>query len=278
MRIDSHQHFWKFDPSRDSWITDEMSVLRRDFLPYDLRPELTANGFTGSVVVQASQSETETHFLLDLAKHDSSILGVVGWINFMSPDIADRLSYFRQFNKLCGFRHILQAESDDRFMLRDEFLRGVNLLAQFGFTYDILIYPRQLPAAIELVANIPNQTFVLDHIAKPEIAIGKLNPWAAAIRELATSPNVYCKLSGLITEANWNCWKLSDFTPYLDVVFESFGTDRLMFGSDWPVCLVAGSYSAVVNLISSYLEQLPADKKAAIFGGNAVRFYGLEVI
>lgn len=260
----------------NSWISDEMSVLRRDFLPHDLRPELTANNFTGSVVVQTSQSESETHFLLDLAKNDLSILGVVGWVNLMSPDVADRLCYFRQFNKLRGFRHILQAESDDRFMLRDEFLRGVRSLAQFGFTYDILIYPRQLPAAIELVANISNQKFVLDHIAKPEFTIARLSPWAASIRELASGPNVHCKLSGLVTEADWHCWKPSDFTPYLDVVFESFGPDRLMFGSDWPVCLVAGSYSDVVNLISSYLEQFSSSEKAAIFGGNAARFYGLE--
>jgi L-fuconolactonase len=251
MRVDAHQHFWKFDRARDTWITDEMSVLRRDFLPQDLRPELAANDFAGSIAVQASQSESETHFLLDLAQHDSSILGVVGWINLMSPDIADRLSYFRQFKKLCGFRHIVQAESDDRFMLRDDFLRGVDSLAQFDFTYDILIYPRQLPAAIELVASIPNQKFVLDHMAKPEISTGNLDPWAAAIRELATSQNVHCKLSGMVTEANWECWKLSDFTPYLDVVFESFGSDRLIFGSDWPVCLVAGSYSEVVHLVSS---------------------------
>ncbi len=278
MRIDAHQHFWKFDRARDTWITDEMSVLRREFLPQDLRPELAANDFAGSIAVQASQSESETHFLLDLAKRDSSILGVVGWVNLMSPDIADRLSYFRQFKTLCGFRHIVQAESDDRFMLRDDFLRGVDSLAQFDFTYDILIYPRQLPAAIELVASFPNQKFVLDHMAKPEISTGKLDPWAAAIRELATSPNVHCKLSGMVTEANWKCWKLSDFTPYLDVVFESFGPDRLIFASDWPVCLVAGSYSEVVHLVSSYLDPLPSDKKAAIFGGNAARFYGLETL
>jgi len=276
MRIDAHQHFWKFDRARDTWITDEMSALRREFLPQDLRPELAANDFAGSIAVQASQSESETHFLLDLAKRDSSILGVVGWVNLMSPDIADRLSYFRQFKTLFGFRHIVQAESDDRFMLRDDFLRGVDSLAQFDFTYDILIYPRQLPAAIELVARFPNQKFVLDHMAKPEISTGKLDPWAAAIRELATSPNVHCKLSGMVTEANWKCWKLSDFTPYLDVVFESFGPDRLIFASDWPVCLVAGSYSEVVHLVSSYLDPLPSDKKAAIFGGNAARFYGLE--
>ena len=278
MRIDAHQHFWKFDPARDTWITDEMSVLRRDFLPQDLRPELAANDFAGSIAVQASQWESETHFLLDLAKHDSSILGVVGWVNLMSADIADRLSYFRQFKTLCGFRHIVQAESDDRFMLRDDFLRGVDSLTQFDFTYDILIYPRQLPAAIELVASIPNQKFVLDHLAKPEISTCKLDPWAAAIRELATRPNVHCKLSGMVTEANWKCWKLSDFTPYLDVVFESFGPDRLIFASDWPVCLVAGSYSEVVHLVWSYLEPLPSDKKAAIFGGNTARFYGLETL
>jgi L-fuconolactonase len=274
--IDAHQHFWKFDPVRDGWITDVMSVLKRDFLPRELMDELDANGVDGCVSVQASQSEEETVFLLDLAARFPRIAGVVGWLDLRADNLPERLEYFSRYEKLRGFRHIVQAEADDRFMLRDDFLRGISRLKEYGFTYDILIYPRQLPAAIELVEQFPEQPFVLDHIAKPAIKKKESAGWAEQIKELAAAPNVMCKLSGLITEADWKHWRPDGFKPYLDVVFEAFGCDRLMFGSDWPVCLLAGSYQRVKQLVEDYVRDRAETEKENIFGGNAIRFYRLK--
>jgi L-fuconolactonase len=276
MRIDAHQHFWTYQPARDGWITDEMSILKRDFLPEDLLPELGSAGIEGCIAVQADQSEEETRFLLGLADKHPTILGVVGWVDLRAPDIAERLARFRRFKSLCGFRHIVQAELDDRFMLQADFRRGISCLAQFDFTYDILIYPRQLRTAIALVEAYPEHRFVVDHAAKPEIRSGKLQPWGQLMHELAAAPNVFCKLSGLITEADWTRWKSIDLKPYLDIVFEAFGPQRLLFGSDWPVCLLAGNYSQVVSLLSSYLKGRPREEQAAIFGGNAARVYRLN--
>jgi len=275
MRIDSHQHFWKYNPIRDQWITDEMAVIRRDFLPENLLPELRANSIDGCIAVQADQSAAETQFLLDLAKRNSLIRGVVGWIDLRAENVADCMAMFSQNEKLRGFRHIVQAEPDDRFMLQPSFLRGITRLAEFGFTYDILIYPRQLPAAVELVTRFSDQRFVIDHVAKPEIKAKRTMPWAQQMREIARNRNVYCKVSGLITEADWKGWKPDDFKPYLDTVFEIFGADRVMFGSDWPVCLLAGSYSKVVQLIADYTNNFSAEDKEKIFGLNAARFYGI---
>ena len=276
MQIDSHQHFWKYDVQRHSWITDEMKVLKRDYLPADLLPELQANGMSGCITVQVDQSEQETQFLLELARQHDVIKGVVGWVDLQSPEISERLRHFSQFEKLCGFRHIVQSEADDGFMLRSEFCRGINALQKYGFTYDILIYSRQLPAALELVTRFPNQPFVIDHIAKPSIRTGDLAPWAAQMRSLAEHANVYCKLSGLITKADWRNWRVEDFRPYLNVIFETFGPERLMFGSDWPVCLLGGNYRQVKQLIETYISKLSIHQKKAIFGLNAVKFYGLE--
>lgn len=261
---------------RDQWITDDMAVIRRDLLPEDLLPELRANHMDGCIAVQADQSEAETQFLLDLAKGNSFIRGVVGWIDLRANNVADCMALLSQNQKLCGFRHIVQAEPEDRFMLQPSFLRGISRLAEFGFTYDVLIYPRQLPSALELVARFPDQRFVIDHIGKPEIKAKHKMPWAPQMRAIAQNRNVYCKVSGLITEADWKSWKPDDFKPYLDTVFESFGVDRVMFGSDWPVCLLAGTYSQVVQLIVDYTKNLSTDDKEKIFGLNAVRFYGID--
>lgn len=276
MNIDSHQHFWRYDPRRDAWITDEMSVLKRDFLPEDLIPQLRASQVEGTIAVQAAQSEAETTFLLELAGRFDQIKGVVGWVDLCAPSLPERLEHFSHFDKLLGFRHIVQSEPDDRFVLRQDFVTGIQQLRQFEFTYDILIYPHQLPAAIELVERIPRQHFVLDHLAKPLIRSGKISPWAEQIRLLAASPNVYCKLSGLITEADWRNWRQTDFRPYLDVVFDAFGTNRLMFGSDWPVCLLAAEYRGVKQLLADYLNDFPVEERDKIFGGNAEKFYGLK--
>jgi len=277
MRIDSHQHFWNYNPSRDSWITDEMAVLKRDYLPEHLDPERHSNNIDATIAVQADQSEDETLFLLQLAESNAGIAGVVGWIDLCSPQVAERMHFFSQFEKLCGFRHIAQSEPDNRFLVREEFLRGIACLRHFGFTYDILIYPKQLHAALELVARFPEQPFVIDHLAKPEIKLRHRAGWAVLMQKIAAHPNVYCKLSGLATEADWQQWKKEDFRPYLDVAFDAFGPDRLMFGSDWPVCLLAASYRQVVEILEEYLRDCPADMREKIFGGNAARFYRLKI-
>ncbi|HMJ21948.1 MAG TPA: amidohydrolase family protein, partial [Terriglobales bacterium] len=275
VKIDSHQHFWHYEPARHNWITNEMAVLKRDYLPADLNRELRATGMDASIAVQADQSEGETLLLLDLAERYPTIAGVVGWVDLCADDLPERLQSFSHHDRLCGFRHVLQDEPDDRFMLRKSFVRGIAGLREFDFTYDILIYPRQLPAAIELVAKFPEQAFVIDHLAKPPIKTGETARWAGHIRKIATAPHVFCKLSGLITEAEWGHWREENFRPYLDIVFEAFGPDRLMFGSDWPVCLLAGAYGQVKQLVENYVQDLTNSEKDNIFGWNAARFYRL---
>jgi L-fuconolactonase len=276
MHVDAHQHFWRYDPIRDRWITEEMSTLKRDFLPEDLRPHLETQGIDGTVAVQADQSEAETHFLLQLAASHPFVLGVVGWLDLLAPTLGDRLEHFSRFERFCGVRQIAQAEADD-FLARDDVVRGIGMLCEHGLAYDILVYPRQLPAALSLVEKLPDASFVVDHLAKPVIREGRTEPWATHMRELAQYPNVWCKVSGLVTEADWQRWRQEDIRPYLDIVFEAFGTDRLMFGSDWPVCLLAANYGEVWELVDSYARQLPAGDRDNLFGGNAARFYGLSV-
>jgi L-fuconolactonase len=276
MKIDSHQHFWRYDAVRDAWITDSMAVLKRDFLPEHLAAELAANGMDASIAVQADQSESETMFLLDLAEKNKQIAGVVGWVDLSSPRVGERLERLSHSPKLRGFRHVAQSEPDERFLAREDFVNGVAQLRAFGFTYDILIYPKQLSAAIELVARLPEQRFVIDHLAKPEIKFGKTSPWVAQMKEVAQNKNVFCKLSGLVTEADWKDWKAVDFKPYLDAVFDAFGAERLMFGSDWPVCLLAATYRQVKQLIEEFVEGFSQPDKEKIFGDNAARFYGLK--
>lgn len=274
MTIDAHQHFWRYQPIRDAWITDEMSVLKKDFLPEQLQNDLAENGVSGTVAVQADQSEDETLFLLDLAMRHGFILGVVGWVDLRGPRLRERLRFFSRFPKLRGFRHVVQAEADD-FLLRQDFQRGIGELRPFGFTYDILIYARQLPAAAELVACFPEQRFVIDHIAKPDIRGRELLSWERGIRRVAAHANVHCKLSGMITEADWSNWSAADLKPYLDVTMDAFGADRLMFGSDWPVCLLAGSYRRGKEVVAEYMAAFPDATQQKIFGENATHFYGL---
>ncbi len=271
--LDSHVHFWQFNPVRDAWIDDSMQVLQRDFLPADLEAEMIANGIIGCVAVQADQSEEETHFLLQLAENHEFIKKVVGWIDLRSPDVAERLAYFSQFEKLAGFRHIVQGEADVNFLLRKDFCRGMASLEQHGFTYDILVFPHQLGAVLEFVRLFPNQKFVIDHLAKPYIKDGHYDGWTALMREIAKQENVYCKVSGMVTEADWQGWKYADFVPYLDLVTEAFGTRRLMFGSDWPVCLLGGSYGDVVGIVRRYFERFSVAEFNGVMGGNGVDFY-----
>lgn len=275
MVIDSHQHFWIYDPVKDSWITPEMEKIRRDFLPKDLEPVLTANGVDGCVAVQAAQSGAETEFLLQLAEANDFVKGVVGWVDLRAENLYERLEMYSQFEKLKGFRHVVQSEPDD-FLLQPDFINGVSQLVAFDFTYDILVYPQQLRAAYDFAKALPNVRLVLDHIAKPFIKHRGVQPWANDIKKLAELPNVSCKVSGMVTEADWNQWQYSDFTPYLDVVFEAFGTDRLLFGSDWPVCLVAAEYKSMKELLENYVSGFSQSEQQKIWGANAVKFYGLE--
>ena len=274
MTIDAHQHFWFYAAERDTWITDDMAALRRDFLPGDLEPVLKANGIDGCVAVQASQSEDETLFLVKLAESYDSIKAIVGWVDLQASTVYDRLENFSLFEEIKGFRHVAQAEPDD-FLTRPDVIRGIRQLAAFDFTYDILIYPQQLKAALHLVREVPEVKFVIDHLAKPRIGEQRINTWSNYMTELAKQPNVYCKLSGMVTETDWQHWSKKDFFPYLDVVFAQFGPDRLLFGSDWPVCLVAADYTQVKTIIEDYVQPWGSDVRAKIFGDNAVAFYGL---
>lgn len=273
-RIDSHQHFWKFDPIRDSWIDTSMQKIQRDFLPADLLPLLHQNGFSGCVAVQASQSEEETNFLVDLASKNDFIKGVVGWVDLRNENIEERLEHFSSHKLLKGFRHVVQGEADD-FMFGEAFRNGISALKQFDFTYDILIFHRQLPAAINLVQDFPNQKFVIDHIAKPDIKSGEILSWKKGIEEISKYKNVSCKISGMVTEAHWNSWTAEDLKPYLDVIFENFSTNQLMFGSDWPVLNVASDYSEVVKTLEHYMAQFSKEDQNKIWFENVSSFYSL---
>jgi L-fuconolactonase len=276
MKIDSHQHFWQYSPEEYGWISDDMSVLKRDFLPADLYKELRANGLDGSVAVQARQTLQETEWLIKMAEEHYFIKGVVGWLDIQDPKFKHQVEKYSRRNKLVGIRHVVQDEPDDRFMLRSEFVAGIRLLENYDLVYDILIFERQLPATLELVSRFPHQRFVLDHIGKPKISYNMLEPWKSQITELAQFPDVYCKVSGMVTEADWKNWKKDDLKPYLDTVFEVFGPDKIMFGSDWPVCTVAASYDNVFGIVSDYIEQLSSEEKEKVFGLNAARIYNLK--
>lgn len=275
-KIDAHQHFWQFDPMRDSWITWEMQKIRRDFLPADLHPLLQECGIDGCVLVQTDQSERENAFLLGLAEDFDFIKGVVGWVDLRDPGVEERLVHYKGFPKMKGFRHVLQGEPDRAMMLAPSFRRGIGALTSFGYTYDILIYPDQLGYTREFVASFPDQPFVIDHIAKPHIKDRFItDEWRTAIRAVAAYPNVSCKISGMVTEADWLHWKPEHLHVYVDTVVEAFGTDRILFGSDWPVCLVAASYKQVFEVVKDYFAACSADEQAAFFGGNAIKFYQL---
>jgi len=273
MKIDSHQHFWHYEPARHGWIDETMSVIQRDFLPSDLAPILKANEIEGCVAVQADQTEEETHFLLKLAEQNDFIKAVVGWVDLRSPHIEARLEYFSEFKKLAGFRHVVQGEADHNFLLREKFTHGIQLLEKYNFTYDILVFPYQLGATLEFVKKFPNQKFVIDHLAKPYIKDGYFEGWAALMREIAKYENVSCKISGMVTEADWATWTYEDLMPYMDLVGTAFGPERMMYGSDWPVCLVASSYEKMYGSARRFCERFTEHEQEKIFGLNAWHFY-----
>jgi L-fuconolactonase len=278
MRIDAHQHFWKYDAAEYGWIDDSMAALRRDFVPADLQREMAHTRVDASVAVQARQTLEETRWLLSLADAHPSMAGVVGWVDLQAADVSEQLEPFASHPKLVGIRHIVQSEPDDRFMLRPAFCRGIAALEAFDLAYDILIYSRHLPVAAEFVARFERQRFVLDHLAKPDIRSSAMREWERGIRQLAAFPNVVAKLSGLVTEADWQRWTPADIRPYLDVAFDCFGAGRLMMGSDWPVCTVAAGYARTLAVVTDYVSTLPGDAQAAVAGGTAQRFYKLKVV
>lgn len=274
--IDSHQHFWKYRKESHSWITDEMAAIRKDFQPEDLQPVYEEHGILGCVAVQADQTLEETHTLLELAEKFSFIQGVVGWVDLSNAYLETEIeTLWAGKNKLKGFRHVLQGEEPE-FMLQSSFIEGIRTIGRMGYTYDILIYPHLLPAAIELVSKLPDVNFILDHIAKPVITKSLIDEWAGGIHALADFENVSCKISGMVTEADYVHWRYEDFVPYLDVVARAFGSGRLMFGSDWPVCLVAGAYGEVLNIPMRYFENWSVSEKEDIFYNNAMRTYKLS--
>jgi L-fuconolactonase len=275
-KIDSHQHFWKYDPVQHAWIDERMHVIQADFLPEDLQPILQQHNFDGCVTVQVDQTEEENNLLLAHADKHDFIKGVVGWIDLKAENIEDRLTHFSQFKKLKGFRHILQGEADRAYMLNTDFKRGIARLKDFDYTYDILIYTDQLGYANEFAAAFPDQPFVIDHLAKPQIKNKLITDWAKDIRAVAKNDNVHCKVSGMVCEADWKAWKTEDFIPYMDVVFEAFGADRVMYGSDWPVCRVAATYSEMLAIPEAYVAKLSLTEQDKFWGDNAVKFYGLK--
>jgi len=275
MNIDSHHHFWNYDPVEYGWIDDTMKALRRDFLPEHLRAEIAITGVDGVVSVQARQNLTETEWLLGFAAQADFIKGVVGWVDLISPKVGAELERFAIHPKLKSVRHVVQGEPDDRFILRDDFNRGIRELKKFSLVYDLLILERHLPPTIQFVDAHPNQVFVLDHIAKPRIKEDLFEPWHRNIRELAKRPNVYCKVSGLVTEADFTSWTEAQLRPYFEAVLEAFGPRRLLFGSDWPVCLVACNYARWHQIVSAWVAELSREEQARILGGTATEVYNL---
>ena len=276
LRIDAHQHFWRYDAAEYGWIDNAMTGLKRDFLPADLRREMDAAGFDASVAVQARQTPEETQWLLALADAHPFVAGVVGWIDLRASDVEAELERVRAHPRLVGLRHIVQAEADD-FLARPDVRRGVAALQRADVPYDLLVYARQLRAVVEFVDGFPRQRFVLDHLGKPDIRANGFESWKQNFAALARFPNVCCKLSGLVTEAHWDSWTPSQLRPYIDVALEAFGPERLMIGSDWPVCTLAGSYQRTMEVVVDAIGPLSPDERAEILGGTAQRFWNLSV-
>jgi L-fuconolactonase len=275
MVIDSHQHFWKYEPVKHDWIDDDMSVIRRDFSPSDLSKVYKESSIDGCVAVQADQTLEETDFLIDLASNNSFIKGIVGWVDLRAENIENVLEKYSTDKIVKGFRHVVQGEADHNFLLRPNFSRGISLLEKYNFTYDILVFPHQLGSVLEFVKKFPNQKFVIDHIAKPYIKDGYFDGWATMMTAIGKHENVSCKMSGMVTEADFNTWTPEQIHPYMNVALEAFGSSRILFGSDWPVCLVAGNYSKIKKLTTDFISQLSQIEQNSIMGTNAIEFYNL---
>lgn len=276
MIIDSHNHFWKYTPPEYGWIDESMSVIRRDFLPGDLRESLESAKVDGCIAVQARQSLDETHWLQGLASENAFIRGVVGWVPLISDHVKRELESVGSDPKLRGVRHVLQDEADEHFMHRDDFNHGISVLKEFGLAFDLLVFERQLPTVLRLVDRHPEQIFILDHIGKPKIKANEREPWTKHIQELSKRPNVYCKVSGLVTEADWQSWTPPALRDYFKIVLEAFGIGRVMAGSDWPVCLLACGYKRWWDILRQWVSDLPEAEQAQFLGENAIKAYGLK--
>jgi len=275
-KIDTHQHFWKMNQVRELLDDFQTRPMQRDFLPGDISPVLNRNGFDGCVAVQINPSEKETDFLITLAKTHDFIKGVVGWVDLQADDINERLQWYRSFSIVKGFRHALEKETSRDLMLHPHFRRGIAALQRYGFRYDISIYPDQLRFAADLVAIYPDQKFVIDHLGKPSVKRKEISEWRTEITRLAAYQNTYCKISGLVTEAEWRSWRYRDFKPFIDVVVNAFGTDRIMFGSDWPISLIAARYEEVLAIVENYFSRFSPKDKEMFYRQNAINFYGLQ--
>jgi L-fuconolactonase len=274
MRIDSHQHFWKFNPVQHAWINEEMSVIRKDFLPRDLKPVLDQNNINGCIAVQVDHSTDDTDFLLELAGQNHFIKGVVGWVDLKSAQLENELKSYKNNSTLKGFRHILQGQPKEE-MLDPAFIKGVNTIGRLGFTYDLLIYHNQFADALNFLSQTHDCRIVIDHLGKPPIRSGEIAQWSKDVAAASSFKNVYCKLSGMVTEADWVRWKNDDLFPYIDSIFQSFGSKRIMYGSDWPVCLVAANYRQQLDVVTNYISRLSEEEQLDVMGRNAVRFYNL---
>ena len=276
MRIDAHQHFWQYDPDRHRWINDEMSAIRRDFFPGDLATILKTLQIDGTIAVQADETVVETTFLLDLAAKNDFIKAVVGWTDLHSLELEKTLYNFKGIEKLAGFRCVMQGAPDEKYLRNDLFANNLKKLAEHGYTYDLLVYHNQLPALISMTEKLPDNQLILDHIGKPDIRNNQFQTWKEQIKILAKHPGIYCKLSGMVTEADYSKWTYDDLLPYLETSAEYFGIDRICFGSDWPVCLVAGSYNKVYEVIEKFVHQLSKSDQEKIFGLNTLQFYKIK--
>lgn len=272
--IDAHHHFWTYDPVNYGWIDENMSAIRKSFLPVDFRSTLEQNGIEGTVLVQVNQTEEENEVFLNYAEQNTFIKGVVGWIDLKAPNLKERLLYYQNKPLLKGFRHIVQGEPDN-FLLDPGFIHGVRQLQGFNYTYDILIYERQLRAALHFIRQLPDNKLIIDHIAKPNIKKQSLTRWANYMKEISKHENVFVKVSGMVTEADFHSWKKEDFYIYLDHLVEYFGPNRLIYGSDWPVCLVAAQYEEQLDILTTYFSGFSQEDKKKIFRENAIDFYHL---
>lgn len=277
LKIDAHQHFWLYSPVRDQWINNDMAILQGDFMPEHLQPILEHYDFQGTVVVQSDQSAEENLFQLENAEKHPFIKAVVGWVDMQAPDLEAQLQAYQQYPKLKGFRSMLQSDPDRSLMLRPDFQTGIAKLQSYGYTFDILVLPDQLTYAEALVAAFPEQRFVLNHLGKPNIKLRQFEDWVADIEALAAHENVYCKVSGMVTEADLTRWKFEDFKPYIDTIFECFGMERVMYGSDWPVCRLAATFGEVMEILENYTANFTNAERELFWGRNAIRFYNINI-
>jgi len=275
--MDAHHHLWKYSPGEYGWMDDSMTILKRDYLPAELEQEIRRAGITGTIAVQARQCMEETRWLLEQSDKHSFIKGVVGWFDLCSPELESALEEFAPHPGLVGVRHVIQDEPDDRFMLRTDFMKGIGQLERYDLVYDLLLFPRHLNNAVKLVEAFPRQRFVLDHMGKPQIKAGIMEPWRSEIQKMALLPNVWCKLSGMVTEADLKKWNYNDLSPYMEVVLNAFGPDRIMMGSDWPVCRLAGEYSQVVGVVTNFIQSMDKQDQVKILYQNAVDCYQINL-